>query len=108
MPASMWLGYRYREQARSHNGPGSEHETHEHPRSLVGASLLAMRWHIQHHRKLTLRLREQARSHRRNAVTQNQVGYQAASRWTLISGAPLTTMAERRHCAVGIPAWMPG
>jgi len=23
-------------------------------------------------------------------------------------GAPLTTMAERRHCGVGIPAWMPG
>ncbi|MNG04441.1 hypothetical protein D3C84_875720 [compost metagenome] len=23
-------------------------------------------------------------------------------------GAPLTTLAERRHCAVGIPAWMPG
>jgi hypothetical protein len=22
--------------------------------------------------------------------------------------APLTTLAERRHCAVGIPAWMPG
>jgi hypothetical protein len=22
--------------------------------------------------------------------------------------APLTTTAERRHCAVGIPAWMPG
>ena len=23
-------------------------------------------------------------------------------------GAPLTTMAERRCCGVGIPAWMPG
>jgi hypothetical protein len=23
-------------------------------------------------------------------------------------GAPLTTLAERRHCGVGIPAWMPG
>jgi hypothetical protein len=23
-------------------------------------------------------------------------------------GAPLTTMAERRYCAVGNPAWMPG
>ncbi|WP_154673556.1 hypothetical protein [Pseudomonas mediterranea] len=22
--------------------------------------------------------------------------------------APLTTLAERRHCAVGNPAWMPG
>ncbi|WP_080964296.1 hypothetical protein [Pseudomonas brassicacearum] len=22
--------------------------------------------------------------------------------------APLTTLAERRHCVVGIPAWMPG
>ncbi|PBI98339.1 hypothetical protein BSF43_56710 [Pseudomonas ogarae] len=31
------------------------------------------------------RYREQAHSHRRNAITQNQVGYQAASRWTLIS-----------------------
>ncbi len=40
--------------------------------------------------------------------TQNQVGYQAASLLFLISGAPLTTLAERRHCAVGIPAWMPG
>ncbi|CAI8750957.1 hypothetical protein EMIT043CA1_140185 [Pseudomonas brassicacearum] len=27
--------------------------------------------------------------------TKNQVGYQAASWWTLISGAPLTTMALR-------------
>jgi len=26
----------------------------------------------------------------------------------LIYPAPLTMMAERRHCAVGIPAWMPG
>jgi len=40
--------------------------------------------------------------------TKSQVGYQAASAWTLISGAPLTTMAERRHWTVGIPAWMPG
>ncbi|PJH86536.1 hypothetical protein CVG87_24750 [Pseudomonas sp. WCS365] len=23
-------------------------------------------------------------------------------------GAPLTTLVERRHCGVGIPAWMPG
>ncbi|WP_417698107.1 hypothetical protein [Pseudomonas sp.] len=23
-------------------------------------------------------------------------------------GAPLTTLAERRYCVVGIPAWMPG
>ncbi len=41
-------------------------------------------------------------------LIKNQVGYQAASRWTLISGAPLTTLAERRCCGVGIPAWMPG
>jgi hypothetical protein len=54
------------------------------------------------------RYREQARSHRRNAITQSQVGYQAASLLILIWGAPLTTLAERRHCAVGIPAWMPG
>jgi hypothetical protein len=27
---------------------------------------------------------------------------------TLISAPHLTTLAERRHCAVGIPAWMPG
>ncbi|EPJ95696.1 hypothetical protein CFII68_06184, partial [Pseudomonas sp. CFII68] len=46
--------------------------------------------------------REQARSHRKNAVPiKNQVGYQAASWRTLISGAPLTTLAERRYCAVG-------
>ena len=33
--------------------------------------------------------------------TKNQVGYQAASLLFLIWGAPLTTMAERRHCSVG-------
>jgi hypothetical protein len=34
----------------------------------------------------------------------SQVGFKAASLWLLIAGAPLTTMAERRHCAVGKPA----
>jgi len=38
----------------------------------------------------------------------NQVGYQAASLLLLICQAPLTTMAERRHCGAGNPAWMPG
>ena len=40
----------------------------------------------------------------------SQAGCQAASPLILILiwSAPLTTMAERRHCAVGIPAWMPG
>jgi len=37
-----------------------------------------------------------------------QVGFQAAVLLLLIYQAPLTMMAERRHCAVGIPAWMPG
>ncbi|AHL34251.1 nucleoid-structuring protein H-NS [Pseudomonas brassicacearum] len=39
------------------------------------------RWrqHSQHHHKLTLRYREQVRSHRRNAFTLSQVGYKAAS-----------------------------
>jgi hypothetical protein len=37
-----------------------------------------------------------------------QVGFQAAVLLILIYPAPLTMMAERRHCAVGIPAWMPG
>ncbi|WP_460083225.1 hypothetical protein [Pseudomonas sp. H3_H05] len=46
---------------------------------------------------LTHRYRAQARSHRRNAITKSQVGYQAASWWTLISGAPLTTMPSFRH-----------
>jgi hypothetical protein len=41
-------------------------------------------------------------------LIKNQVGSKAASRWTLISGAPLTTLAERRCCGVGNPAWMPG
>ncbi|KAB0517974.1 hypothetical protein F7R20_30470 [Pseudomonas brassicacearum subsp. brassicacearum] len=43
----------------------------------------------------------------KRSPSKNQVGYQAASWWTLISGAPLTTLAERRHCAVGTSAWMP-
>ncbi|KQW11804.1 hypothetical protein ASC85_10730 [Pseudomonas sp. Root401] len=38
---------------------------------------------------------------------QRQVGCQAASLLILIWGAPLTTLAERRHCAVGTSAWMP-
>src|SRR3989338_4819865 len=37
-------------------------------------------------------------------IRKSQVGCQAASLLFLIWGAPLTTMAERRHCAVGKPA----
>jgi len=47
------------------------------------------RRHSQHHHKLIVRFREQARSHRRNAFTPNQVGYKAASLRLLIWGAPL-------------------
>ncbi|CAI8768780.1 hypothetical protein EMIT0P44_180110 [Pseudomonas sp. IT-P44] len=35
------------------------------------------------------------------------VGPKAASFLILIAGAPLTTLAERRHCAAGKPARMP-
>ena len=35
------------------------------------------------------------------------VGPKAAAALILIAGAPLTTMAERRHCAAGKPARMP-
>jgi hypothetical protein len=43
--------------------------------------------------------------HRGSRCTrQSQVGFKAASLWLLIARAPLTTMAERRHCAVGEPA----
>ncbi len=64
----------------------------------------------QHLQRMCHRLREQTRSHTVGLKhsRQRQVGYQAASFLILIWGAPLTTLAERRHCAVGIPAWMPG
>jgi len=35
------------------------------------------------------------------------VGPEAASFLILIASAPLTTLAERRHCAAGKPARMP-
>ena len=63
------------------------HESCVHCRPIVGASLLAKRPAHQHHRQLTHRFREQARSHiRGNAITLSQVGYQAASRRRCKSG----------------------
>ena len=81
------IGSRHREQARSHSWIGVQ------PKKQVGcqaafASKLAPtvdRGTAGETGRLSGRLREQARSHRGNAVPQNQVGYQAASRWMLIS-----------------------
>ncbi len=79
------------------------------PGVLLWGSLLAKR---QAHPPSSLTVTPPSRAsplpQKKRDTTKNQVGYQAASFRTLISGAPLTTLAERRHCGVGIPAWMPG
>ena len=108
IPASMWLSHRYREQARSHIGSSSDTKSMCTAKP-VGASLLAMRpAHPTSPQTDTPPSRASPLPQEKRGPTKSQVGYKAASRWTLISGAPLTTLAERRHCAVGNPAWMPG
>ena len=99
----MWLNHRYREQARSHMElwvlTVFVHDTKE----LWERACSRWRQHSQHHHKLTLRLREQARSHRRNAFTLSQVGYKAASLWLLILGAPLNHAGRTQALRSGHP-----
>jgi hypothetical protein len=64
------------------------------------------------------RHREQARSHRGTRALKKQVGGKAALLLLCFAllcfafafdlPAPLPTLAERRYCVVGNPAWMPG
>ncbi|KAB0520956.1 hypothetical protein F7R20_26970 [Pseudomonas brassicacearum subsp. brassicacearum] len=81
------------------------------PLPLVGASLLAMGpAHPTSPQTDTPLSRASSLPQGKRGLTKNQVGSKAASLWLLILiwGAPLTTMAERRHWFVGNPAWMPG
>ena len=87
----------------------SGHKVHIQHRTTVGAGLLAKRpAHPTSSSTVTPPSRASPLPQEKCDPTKSQVGYQAASGWTLISGAPLTTLAERRYCAVGNPAWMPG
>jgi len=79
----------------------------------VGASLLAIAVGQFEKCCMNRRHREQARSHRGTRVLKKQVGCKAALlslcfAFAFDLRAPLTTLAERRYCVVGNPAWMPG
>ncbi|TCV65621.1 hypothetical protein EDB98_10822 [Pseudomonas fluorescens] len=78
---------RLREQARSHNGSTYGRKTRPAVRPPSRASPLPQGKRGPH--------QESGRLSGRLAVDVDL-------------GAPLTTLAERRHCGVGIPAWMPG
>jgi hypothetical protein len=101
------LERRLREQARSHIGSSADTISVCTRSPSVGASLLAKAG-LQSMKMVDVLASSRAsptgetRSHQEPGRLLGRLAVDVDL------GAPLTTMAERRHCGVGIPAWMPG
>ena len=107
-PAFMWLGHHYRASSLPHGFAGVHSICIQHKKP-VGASLLAM-GPVHSASSSTVTSPSRASSLPQGKRVPHQEPGRLSGRLAVDVdlGAPLTTLAERRYCGVGIPAWMPG